>query len=128
MNKEIKEIWVKALRSGKYTQCKGALRKDFSDQKYFCCLGVLCDLHRKLVLKTSDKVWIKRKNANKEDKTYVRHMHVEFLPASVADWAGIPLNGGPTTRVPLEHGNDLAHHNDNGVTFNEIADIIEKEL
>lgn len=40
MNQEIKEKWVKALRSGKYKQGGGFLRK--GDR--FCCLGVLCDV------------------------------------------------------------------------------------
>ena len=41
MNPELKAKWVEALRSGKYTQARGALhRKDGS----YCCLGVLCSL------------------------------------------------------------------------------------
>lgn len=35
-----RKAWVKALRSGKYQQGKGALR----DGEGFCCLGVLADL------------------------------------------------------------------------------------
>ena len=46
MNQKIKERWVKALRSGKYKQGKGWLRKSSGPKKKseFCCLGVLCDL------------------------------------------------------------------------------------
>lgn len=40
MDKELKRKWVEALRSGKYEQGHGALRKDDK----FCCLGVLCDV------------------------------------------------------------------------------------
>lgn len=39
----IKDIWLKALRSGEYVQAKGALRT----QSGFCCLGVLCDALKK---------------------------------------------------------------------------------
>ncbi len=40
MNQKVKELWVKALRSGEYQQGKEHLRKDGQ----YCCLGVLCDL------------------------------------------------------------------------------------
>ena len=38
--KEIKENWLKALKSGDYTQGTGCL---LSDGKH-CCIGVLCDI------------------------------------------------------------------------------------
>lgn len=40
---EVYNLWIAALRSGKYKQTKAALR----DSKGFCCLGVLCDLAAK---------------------------------------------------------------------------------
>src|SRR4051812_34484552 len=39
--KEHRDIWVKALRSGEYKQTKGALH---TADGAFCCLGVACDL------------------------------------------------------------------------------------
>lgn len=46
MNKEIKEQWVAALRSGDYAQGSESLcRQDYNSEEYhFCCLGVLCDI------------------------------------------------------------------------------------
>ena len=41
MDKTIKQLWIKALRSGKYQQGQTILRS--LDNK-FCCLGVLCDI------------------------------------------------------------------------------------
>lgn len=41
MNKGIKDRWITALRSEKYSQTKGNLR----DDEGYCCLGVLCDLY-----------------------------------------------------------------------------------
>lgn len=41
MNPELKQQWVKALRSGEYKQGIGVLR---SMDDHFCCLGVLCDV------------------------------------------------------------------------------------
>lgn len=37
---ELRDRWVRALRSGDYKQTKGRLRTESG----FCCLGVLCDL------------------------------------------------------------------------------------
>lgn len=34
------QVWVKALRSGKYKQTKGTLQNN----QGYCCLGVACDL------------------------------------------------------------------------------------
>lgn len=46
MNSDIKKLWIAALLSGEYTQGRKVLRG--ADDTY-CCLGVLCDLHRKAV-------------------------------------------------------------------------------
>jgi hypothetical protein len=44
MNPEIKEQWVRALRSGQYTQGKDALKISYAGKDSYCCLGVLCDI------------------------------------------------------------------------------------
>ncbi len=41
MQTEIKEKWVKALRSGEYEQCRYTL---YTRDKRYCCLGVLAKL------------------------------------------------------------------------------------
>lgn len=41
MDRELKPLWVAALRSGKYQQTAGILR---SQANRFCCLGVLCEV------------------------------------------------------------------------------------
>lgn len=38
MDREIKKLWVEALRSGHFKQAKGRLVDDGA----YCCLGVLC--------------------------------------------------------------------------------------
>ncbi len=40
LTKQFKKLWVAALRSGKYQQITGQLRKENG----FCCLGVACDV------------------------------------------------------------------------------------
>lgn len=49
MNKEMKEKWVEALRSGEYNQGKGRLRQANQYGSYYCCLGVLRDLYPNLI-------------------------------------------------------------------------------
>jgi hypothetical protein len=46
MDKEVKEKWVKALRSGEYTQGHDYLCRtnDMTGKNHFCCLGVLCEV------------------------------------------------------------------------------------
>ncbi len=43
MNKDVVRKWIKALRSGDYTQVRYVHRAGDS----FCVIGVLCDLHAK---------------------------------------------------------------------------------
>ena len=48
MDAKLKEKWVAALRSGKYKQGVGSLkRKSDTGEEQFCCLGVLCDIFPK---------------------------------------------------------------------------------
>lgn len=58
MNKELKQKWVAALRSGEYKQGKGKLLYHENGETSYCCLGVLCEVakfdpaiwHRKNIL------------------------------------------------------------------------------
>lgn len=43
--KEIKENWLAALKSGKYVQGEGRLRREDEGICKHCCLGVLADIH-----------------------------------------------------------------------------------
>jgi len=43
MNKKLKAIWLKNLRSGKFKQGNGYLKQQREDKEIkYCCLGVLC--------------------------------------------------------------------------------------
>jgi hypothetical protein len=44
MNKRIKKLWIKALRSGKYRQGYRQLKRGRGNDAAFCCLGVLCEV------------------------------------------------------------------------------------
>jgi hypothetical protein len=115
MKPEIKQMWVDALRSGKYRQGDSYLRVENS----FCCLGVLCDLHAR----ATGGEW----NGG--------HYFGAWLepPLEVVKWSGLG------TSVPKTHsGLYLADLNDGErtgdgkqnkpATFRQIADIIETEF
>jgi hypothetical protein len=115
MNKRVKELWMKALRSGDYVQGIGALCYAQRDgTKKYCCLGVLCELARDevdlVITRDSD-----RRLFNGEDAV---------LPQTVIEWAGLS-NPNPIIGV---HGHSAADLNDTGGTFREIADLIEANL
>lgn len=113
MNQRIKELWIKALRSGEYTQSHHALRTESG----YCCLGVLCDL----ASKEGIGEWITVEGKKIFRLKDGRRMADE-LPSDVILWAGV------SGRNPDTKGGSLARLNDNGATFGEIADIIEQEL
>lgn len=51
MIKELKDKWIKALRSGEYKQGKQLLR---SGNNLYCCLGVLCEVMGTRATKPND--------------------------------------------------------------------------
>lgn len=112
---------VAALRSGKYTQTKGRLR----DDKGYCCLGVACDVLGKGEWIAKDFRYVYR--VSPDDSSHV------VLPTAIQNMLGWTANNG-RVRKAYEKGNSedepdyltsLAEFNDEGVTFEEIADIIE---
>lgn len=130
MNKEIKQRWINALRSGKYSQTEGCLR----DGKGYCCLGVLTDIAIK------DGViegWQLRPGASGEERPYVVVDQVGLgapfeqdavLPKKVAEWAELDA-ANPFVSIPGEsYPVNISDPNDNGYSFKQIADIIEEQL
>ena len=105
MTKKLKKEWIKALKSGEYVQGVGSLwnRK----QNNYCCLGILGKVCGVTGLSGNLKY--------------------EFL-----DSANLNLKG--LSKIPKElQGTGgvaevLAHMNDTGYTFEEIAQYIEKNL
>jgi hypothetical protein len=118
MNPEIKKLWLEALRSDSYKQGLGNLRNE-KDQ--FCCLGVLCDLH-------NEEMWGDRWKILPADKFgivyYEYAERYDLPPEEVCRWAGLP-NANPEIH---EDGKPLAILNDEGWTFEQLADLIEQQL
>lgn len=128
MNPEVKAKWLEALRSGEYKQARHTLR---SCNGGFCCLGVLSDVYRKEVGGSwewayDDDTAYSIVNKNQDDYATVE------LPNCIKHWAEVDACN---PQVHLKNLNDdnpgfisLAELNDEGKTFNEIADLIEKQL
>lgn len=104
MNKEVKTAWLAALRSGKYEQIAGELQ----NSEGYCCLGVLCKLAERYDV-----------TVTKEDNRIVG-CDITNDQEAVARWAEIE---------ELALQSHLIHMNDDeGKTFEEIAEYIEEKL
>lgn len=113
MHKEIADKLSAALTSGEYGQAKLTLRA--ADD--YCCLGVLCDLYRKEVDPTAE--WY--------GSVFLGEANV--LPREVQEWAGMRSDIGIFDRIDGGTGyatECLSVLNDNGMSFNEIAGVIQE--
>lgn len=117
MNPKIKYLWVDALRSGEYAQAYGQLRRTYGEEAPagYCCLGVLCDLYDK-ANKTSS--W-----DNETDNFMGRSA---FPPREVTAWAGMDDDERNGLFGSAMERRDVISMNDDGDTFSEIADVIER--
>lgn len=112
MNKEIKSQWTEELKSGRLKQSTGRLRREEKDGSFsYCCLGVLCEIHRKF----TGNPWHNIENSVPHDG---------LITEEVRMWSGLD------SCDPHAVGGfaSLATLNDQGKTFAEIADIIERDF
>lgn len=120
MKPEIRDEWVRRLRSGKYEQGKEWLNKDGK----FCCLGVLCEM--------AAEQGVVEKSTGTETTIYgpppYDSIPDQVLPDAVKEWAGLQSDD-PLTYIPSDMYTDgcgsLAGLNDDGWLFADIADVIE---
>lgn len=122
MKHEIAERWVAALRSGQYKQTKSVLY----DGAGFCCLGVLCEL----AVSAGIAELVRGPEGEWEGYEYrygvLGDLDFETLPEVVRTWAGIASNDGVFGDSDFDN---LTHLNDSqGYDFNQIADVIEREI
>ena len=109
-SKEVRKLWVEALRSGEYKQGKYNLHK----KDEFCCLGVLCELAVKEGVT----------NVTKSGVDFLYEGHSISLPNSVVSWSGLRDRCGQFGKTSLMALNDYM---EKGRSFSEIADVIESE-
>ena len=113
--KEARQVLINALRSGEYKQAQGVLKQN----DRFCCLGVACDVYRKI---TGEGEWKVFQHEYYEGFILDNEREPGILPRKVADFFGFIHRDGR-----LNEENSLAHLNDIGCTFDYIANVIEKE-
>jgi hypothetical protein len=103
MDAELKKKWVEALRSGEYCQTREVL----TDGAGFCCLGVLCEVQG---IKKSDLG------------------HYFYAGELVNDLGATDDDTFQVGGLTAQRRDKLAGMNDNGQSFEEIADWIEENL
>jgi hypothetical protein len=107
-------LLVAALRGGKYTQCYGSHIREGSS---FCVLGVACDIYQK---SHPYEKW------EATPYGYYRFMgHQENMSLAVRDWFGFRDTFG---HFGSGYRQCLANQNDDGVSFRELADLIEQRI
>lgn len=106
IDKETKAKWVEDLRSGQYQQLNGAL---FDGDNSYCCLGVLQRIRRK-------DVPVAIKHEYPDGEVWWEDPFEEF-PYYEEEFQNL---------VPI--WDELSNINDNGYSFSEIADVIEKNV
>lgn len=127
MNPEIKARWVAALRSGKYKQGTGKLRRKIGTRgkEQFCCLGVLSELAVEAGVIESPEFCFGAYRYGKDHDA-------DLLPREVGLWAGIDqrdprvITGHDLIEGPTCYS--LSVINDSMESFEAIAGYIEKSL
>ncbi len=125
---EARALWIQALRSGEYKQTDGRLCEvdDGAEDPNpsYCCLCVACEV---FITAEPDMQMVV------EDKEHVRHFNGSYatLPLDVKNWLGMIDSAGEygdSEDEDWDPDTSLAQDNDShGLTFNEIAAIIEGE-
>jgi hypothetical protein len=122
MNPEIRKLWVEKLRDPETKQGRGHLKDEVGG---LCCLGVLTELWRQSEDNTEGFDWIGNASCQPLNPCA---MGSGYLRQQVIEWAGLRSNNPILHLSKSEGSNSLAGLNDNGCTFLQIADLIEKHL
>lgn len=113
MNPEVKQKWIKALKSGKYQQGNAKLcqriKKNDNPEQYtygYCCLGVLTELFLEEFPGKLSEEWVNNTILNSKPGTiaydqskryilndvYMSDTEATYLPYSVQKWADLERN------------------------------------
>ncbi len=113
------QLWVEALRSGKYTQAIGTLCVVTGDALAHCCLGVACEVF--MESGGTLNVWV---DGETESRRYNGESMV--LPKPVMEWLGLRHNEG-AFKEDGSPRKSLSGLNDSGIPFPELSDLIESQ-
>lgn len=122
MNREIRDRWVAALRSGTYKQGRSMLKVDAAyGETRHCCLGVLCEI----ALESGVQVELDLHHLEDGSVAHRYDGQQGYPPRSIIDWADL---GHGEVRYD-EGWTNLYQLNDSlKMSFREIADIIEEQM
>lgn len=132
MNEVVIRDWIKMLRSEKYQQCKGKLcsvvydwdKHEETKKRAYCCLGVLEELH-----KSENKNIHKTRILDNVPENYYRYYENDDSKNNNDSCATMLLDVTKKwSGVSLKLQTELAHMNDSGKSFKEIADYLETKL
>lgn len=114
---EARKLWITALRSGKYKQGKFRLHLITETGDELCCLGVACKVAKE------NGVPLEVCTVPHDQGTAVLYNGSKAaLPNVVVEWLGLTSSDGMYENTRLTTQNDRV-----GLTFDQIADIIESE-
>lgn len=143
MNPTVKEIWLRALRSGDYTQGRGALayQRASDGQWCHCPIGVLTEEAMKAGVQVDVKDFDAVKGVTADEYTIpVPVMKVRGfdwittgLIVSVAKWAGLPVansdvflfSSSPQATAEGQDSSIIRENDHRKLSFAQIADLIE---
>lgn len=108
MKRKCLELWLEALKSGKYSQAYGGLRIEDGYDPF----GILCELSE------LDK-WTKEPNS--KDMSYLNQ--TKYLPKEVACWAGISKD-----ERNILTGFIIVFNDSRRITLHELADLLAKRF
>lgn len=111
LDKDAKDVWIAALRSGEFKQGAGKLKHGNQNGTRYCCLGVACEIFPGL----------KGNGSVGHPATFLDDESCAALGLTYEDMEQLAaLNDGDFYTVD---GEKYPKHN-----FNQIADIIEERL
>ena len=117
MDRELRNDWVAALRSGKYKQGTGQLKRYLpqANENIFCCLGVLCDV--------AGAEWVPAGSVRATSRgPQFDHESADEIPISMP-----PVSFLDNIGLSWHDAGELAHANDSEeYTFEQIAAMIEE--
>jgi len=120
MNKVVKKLWIKALRSGKYRQARDTLKADYSGgSRAYCCLGVLTNLYAKEHNMCFGAVLDRTASLDSD------------LSRRVMNWAGLNSRNpkvGDNRLITINDGNDGCVGSIKPHNFKQIANLIQRYL
>lgn len=120
LDPEVKRLWLEALRSGEYPQGREVLCNPDGE---YCCYGVATDL----AVKAGKTEWIDSRFTSGQ-QSHDSAMPGErvrawlFPEGEIFLWPAFPF---PADRADVTPATSPAALNDHGLTFSQIADLID---